>query len=129
MSYLNQLKKSNALRNHEIDRSIEDYLSDQQKYFFKLLDEIEIYPPSLQKQLLNYKWDYNDEQEMQSREIIHMYRTGETDPTYLLSNLMRIALENPNEDKSDEEEDSLCVKVKKPKLPNLTCFRKKGSVD
>lgn len=60
--------------------AIEEYLSDHNKHVFELLDEIEQYPAGLQKTLFNYKYNYDEEQEMFSREIIHMYKTGETDP-------------------------------------------------
>ena len=40
---------------------------------------------------------------MFSREIVHMYRTGETDPEFMLKLLMKRAYECPS---SDEEEDA-----------------------
>jgi len=49
---------------------IEDYLSDRRAYLFDILDDLQTYPPSLQKTILNYKLNYDDEQEMFSREII-----------------------------------------------------------
>ena len=91
---------------------------------FELLDEIETYPSGLQKQLLNYKKNYDDEQEMFSREIIHMYRTGATDPRALLAMLMKEAYENPSDDENDP--DGLNIKIKPPKLPNLTCFKEQN---
>ena len=57
MKYTNRAKKNNVVRNYNIDHSIEEYLDAQRKYFFELLDEVETYPPGLQKQLLNYKWN------------------------------------------------------------------------
>ena len=58
---------------------------------------------------------------MFSREIIHMYRTGATDPRALLAMLMKEAYENP----SDDEDGDLAIKLQRPKLPNLTCFKDK----
>ena len=69
--------------------AIEEYLGDQRKQVFELLDEIEGYPAGLQKTLFNYKYNYDEEQEMFSREIIHMYKTGATDPRKLLKMLMQ----------------------------------------
>ena len=44
---------------------------------------------------------------MFSREIIHMYRTGATDPRALLAMLMKEAYENP----SDDEDGDLAIKL------------------
>lgn len=100
--------------------AIEEYLGDQRKHVFELLDEIESYPAGLQKTLFNYKFNYDEEQEMFSREIIHMYKTGATDPRKLLKMLMQQVYDNPS---SDEEENEF-MKQKKSRLPNLTCFKK-----
>ena len=59
---------------------------------------------------------------MLAREIIHMYRVGETDPRILLNKMMKEALEHP--DDSDEEVNIANAK-KQALVPNLTCFRKK----
>ena len=40
---------------------------------------------------------------MQSREIIHMYRTGMTDPDVMLALLMKRAYDNPSSDEEDED--------------------------
>ena len=82
--------------------AIEDYLGDRRKYIFRLLDEIERYPAIIHKCLLNYNLNYDDEQEMFSRDIIHMYRTGATDPNVLLRGLMNEYMENPSSDEDDE---------------------------
>ena len=111
------------MRNYNIDMAVEEYLADQRKNLFGLLDEIEAYPAGLQKQLLNYKINYEDEQEMLSREVVNMYRTGETDPIFMLAKLMKEACEKPN----DEEEDSAAIRRGMPRAPNLSCFRKKDS--
>ena len=39
---------------------------------------------------------------MLAREIIHMYRIGETDPRVLLNKMMKEALENPDECEDEE---------------------------
>ena len=83
--------------------AIEDYLGDRRKYIFRLLDEIERYPAIIHKCLLNYNLNYDDEQEMFSRDIIHMYRTGATDPNVLLHGMMKEHLENPSSDEDDED--------------------------
>ena len=89
MKYIRKAKEEGTIRNYDIDMSIEEYLGDQRKHVFELLDEIETYPASLQKILFNYKFNYDEEQEMFSREIIHMYKTGATDPIKLLHILMK----------------------------------------
>ena len=89
MKFVNKAKKEDTLRNFQIDMAIEEYIGDERKRLFELLDEVETYPAGLQKQLLNYKKNYDDEQEMFSREIIHMYKTGMTDPRSMLNSLMK----------------------------------------
>ena len=49
MRYMNRSKRADVLRDHDIDMAIEDYLDDQRKHIFELLDEIETYPAGLQK--------------------------------------------------------------------------------
>ena len=106
MKYMNKQKKEDILRNYDIDMAIEEYMGDQRKHIFELLDEIETYPAGLQKTLFNYKKNYDDEQEMLSREIIHMYKTGETDPDQMLAQLMKRAYENPSSDEEAGDENS-----------------------
>ena len=101
MKYMNQQKREDILRNYDIDLAIEDYMGDQRKQIFELLDEIETYPAGLQKTLFNYKKNYDDEQEMFSREIIHMYKTGETDPDQMLAELMKRAYEASSDEGGD----------------------------
>ena len=122
MKYMSKNKRIDIRRNFEIDLAIENYQSDQRKHIFELLDEIVAYPAGLQKTIFNYKKNYDDEQEMFSREIIHMYKTGETDPLNLLARLMQKAYNEP--DSGSEEEDEYS-KAQRPRLPNLSCFRKK----
>ena len=124
MKYLKRYKRRDDKRNYDIDIAIEGYLDEQRKHIFELLDEIETYPAGLQKQLFNYKFNYDDEQEMFSREIIHMYRTGETDPRFLLNKLMKEAYENPSSD-DDDDPANIAMRQKRPKAPNLSCFKKK----
>ena len=129
MKYMNKQKRDDVIRNYDIDMAIEDYMGDQRKHIFNLLDEIETYPAGLQKTLFNYKKNYDDEQEMFSREIVHMYRTGETDPDLMLAQLMKRAYENPSsdEDEGGTNDASGAKKLadKRPRNPNLTCFKKK----
>ena len=61
MQYLNTAKREGTVRNYEIDLAVEEYLHTQRKRIFELLDEIETYPAGLQKQLFNYKYNYDDE--------------------------------------------------------------------
>lgn len=63
---------------------------------------------------------------MLAREIIHMYKVGDTDPRQLLNKMRKEALENP--DDSDEEVRIANAK-KQALIPNLTCFKKKNSDD
>mmetsp|Transcript_14130 Transcript_14130/g.19237 ORF Transcript_14130/g.19237 Transcript_14130/m.19237 type:complete len:108 (+) Transcript_14130:1556-1879(+) len=101
------------VRDHDINISIEDYLSERRKYFFELLDEIQTYPAALQKTILNYKINYDDEQEMASREIIQLYKTGATDPRFLLAKLMKEAQENPSSDSDGGDDDGHKEALKK----------------
>ena len=131
MKYMNKQKRDDVIRNYDIDMAIEDYMGDQRKHIFNLLDEIETYPAGLQKTLFNYKKNYDDEQEMFSREIVHMYRTGETDPDLMLAQLMKRAYENPSSDEDENDtrgDDTSGAKKfsdKRPRNPNLTYFKKK----
>ena len=83
MKYMSKAKRDDTLRNYDIDMSIEQHIDDRRKQILDLLDEIEFYPAGLQKSIFNYKYNYDDEQEMFSREIIHNYREGDTDPNLL----------------------------------------------
>lgn len=126
MKYMNRQKREDILRNYDIDMAIEEYMGDQRKHIFELLDEIETYPAGLQKTLFNYKKNYDDEQEMFSREIIHMYRTGETDPDLMLAQLMKRAYENPSSEEEDENNPGKKAQWdKRPRNPNLSCFKPK----
>ena len=125
MKYMNRQKREDILRNYDIDMAIEEYMGDQRKHIFELLDEIETYPAGLQKTLFNYKKNYDDEQEMFSREIIHMYRTGETDPDLMLAQLMKRAYENPSSEEEDENSPGKKAQDKRPRNPNLSCFKPK----
>ena len=58
---MNKAKRDDIARNYDIDMAVEEYLDTQRKRIFELLDEIETYPAGLQKQLLNYKHNYDDE--------------------------------------------------------------------
>ena len=126
MKYMNRTKRDDVIRNYDIDMAIEEYLSEQRQHVYELLDEIEMYPAGLQKTLFNYKLNYDEEQEMFSREIIHMYRTGATDPQNLLATMMREAAKHLYSDSEDEKEGA---GDKNPKRkhgpPNLSCFKKK----
>ena len=73
--------------------AIEEHGNERLKYLFELLDEMEYYPAGLQKAFLNYNVNYDDEQEMFSREVIQMYRSGATDPRLMLSKLAKQAEE------------------------------------
>lgn len=55
------MKQDNCHRDYDINIAIEDYLSDRREYFFDMVDGLESYPPPLQKQILNYKINYDDE--------------------------------------------------------------------
>ena len=123
MSLIQEFKNEDTVRNYNIDMAVEEHLADQRKSLFGLLEEIEMYPAKLQKSILNYKINYDDEQEMLSREIVNMYKAGETDPIIMLAKLMREACENP----SDDDDDSAAIRRAKPRRPKLSCFRKKDS--
>ena len=125
MKYIAKQKKNDAIRDYNIEMSIEQYIAEQQKHMFELLDEIETYPAGLQKQLFNYKFNYDDEQEMLSREVIHMYKTGATDPRLLLNQLMKDIYENGEDDDNDDQ----LTKKMRHRIPNLTCFKKKQEDD
>ena len=101
---MNKAKRDETLRDFEIDMAIEDYLGDQRKHIFELLEETEIYPAGLQKTLFNYKLNYDDEQELFSREIIHMYKTGATDPRKVLNQLMQEGINSQSDDSGDSNE-------------------------
>ena len=60
---------------------------------------------------------------MFSREIIHMYKTGEADPQLQLSRMMKES-EAQNEASSDNS-DSNTTKKHRPKLPNLASSKKR----
>ena len=127
MRYVAKCEREDIARDHDINISTEDYLSERRNYFFELLDEIHTYPPELQKTILNYKINYDDEQEMFSREIIQLYKTGATDPRFMLSKLMKEAVENPSSDSSDDENGAKAALRNRFKPPNLSCFKKKDS--
>ena len=63
---------------------------------------------------------------MFSREIIQLYKTGATDPRFLLSQLMKKD-EDLESDEFDNDEDKAHKKALKQRFqpPNLTCFKKK----
>ena len=127
MRYVAKCEREDIARDHDINISTEDYLSERRNYFFELLDEIHTYPPQLQKTILNYKINYDDEQEMFSREIIQLYKTGATDPRFMLSKLMKEAVENPSSDSDDDGNGAKAALRNRFKPPNLTCFKKKDS--
>lgn len=126
MKYVRDGQKEDVIRDHDINMSMEDYLADRRNYLFDIFDEIQTYPPSLQKQILNYKINYDDEQEMFSREIIQLYKTGATDPRFLLLQLMKNDAEVESDDNDDPETKAHKDALKERfKPPNLTCFKKK----
>ena len=49
MKYMNKVKTSDLMRDYDIEMAIEQYMADQTKHVFELLDEIEFYPAGLQK--------------------------------------------------------------------------------
>ena len=59
---------------------------------------------------INYKINYDDEQEFFSREIIHMYKTGATDPRNMLAKLM---------DEEEQEMPDIDGNLRKPKVPKM----------
>ena len=130
MQYVQKSEQKNVCRDHDIERCIEDYLSDRQNYFYEHLDEINQYPAALLKKIVNYKLNYDDELAVAQREIIQLYKSGATDPLQMLTNLRN------NKDREEEEDDlSQCndeeAKEHKDGLksyfrpPNLSCFQKK----
>ena len=79
-----------------------------------MLDEVGQYPTAEVKSILNYKLNYDDETEMFSREIFHLYKSGATDPNFLLANLMASSqLNDEDEEGLDEEEKAHLKELKK----------------
>ena len=64
---------------------------------------------------------------MFSREIIHMYRTGATDPDQMLAQLMKKAYEEPSSEEENGDENGQGKKhnSQRPRNPNLSCFQEK----
>ena len=49
MKYMQRVKKDDTVRNLNIDMAVEEYLADQRKNLFQILNEIETYPAGIQK--------------------------------------------------------------------------------
>ena len=86
MRYLNHAKKYDLVRSVNIDLAGEDYRADQFAQLQEILEEFIYFTPALQKMLFNYRRSYLLEQEHMSREITHMFCTGEFDPSVMLVN-------------------------------------------
>ena len=127
MQYVQGCELKNVCRDHDIERCIEDYLSDRQNYFYEHLDEINQYPAALLKKIVNYKLNYDDELAVAQREIIQLYKSGATDPLQMLTNLRSSKDKDDDVDElshCDDEEEKEHKEAMRSlfRPPNLTCF-------
>lgn len=112
MKYLKDAEKYNLVRSVDIDMASEDYRADQFAQLQEILEEFIYFTPSLQKMLFNYRRSYLLEQEHMSREITHMFCTGEFDPAVMIVNERLKAVE-------DEEKIKKLIKETEVKVPKI----------